>query len=135
MQMRVVACCVNIPLKVHGQATTFHLIVINKCMPNITINVKKWYAIVLAILPLVGAISTGVMWIDTRYMHKEISDTRFIELQIKIIEGHIKDYNRILDAGGTLSAEDQIRFEMDREQLKDLTKERNRILGIGEMPQ
>jgi len=104
-------------------------------MPNITINVKKWYAIVLAILPLVGAISTGVMWIDTRYMHKEISDTRFIELQIKIIEGHIKDYNRILDAGGTLSAEDQIRFEMDREQLKDLTKERNRILGIGEMPQ
>jgi len=103
-------------------------------MPNITINVKKWYAIVLAILPLVGAISTGVMWIDTRYMHKEISDTRFIELQIKIIEGHIKDYNRILDAGGTLSAEDQIRFEMDREQLKDLTKERNRILGIGEMP-
>ena len=103
-------------------------------MPNITINVKKWYAIILATLPVIGAISTGLMWIDTRYMHREISDTRFIELQIKIIEGHIKDYNRILDAGESLSSEDQIRYEMDREQLKDLTKERNRILGIGELP-
>lgn len=104
-------------------------------MPNITINVKKWYAIVLATLPIIGAMSTAAMWVDTRYMHREIYNTHFIELQIKIVESNLKDYNRILDAGGTLSAQDQVLFEMEKDQLKYLTKERNKLLGIGDMPQ
>ncbi len=71
---------------------------------------------------------------DTRYMHKEMSDTRFIELQIRIVEGHVRDYNRIIDADGTLSAEDQMKREMDMDQLKNLMMERNKILGIGDLP-
>lgn len=101
-------------------------------MPDITINIKQSYKVLLASLPLIGAIATGIMWIDTRYMHKEISDTRFIELQIKIIEGQLKHYNRMIDSGQTLSSEDTIRYDLDKEQLKELIKERNRILGIGD---
>lgn len=99
---------------------------------SISVNLTKSYKLLLASMPLLGAIAMGIMWVDTRYMHKEISDTRFIELQIKIIEGQLKDYHRILDSGGTLSAQDQIKYELDREQLRELTRERNKILGIGE---
>jgi len=75
-------------------------------MPNLSINLTKWYHFILAVVPLVAMIATGMLWLDTRYMHKEMSDTRFIELQIRIVEGHIRDITRIRDAGGELSAND-----------------------------
>jgi len=108
---------------------------INNNMANVTINLTKWYHFVLAAVPLIAMIATALMWVDTRYMHREISDTRFIELQIRIIEGHVRDYNRIIDADGTLSAADQMKREMDMDQLKNLMLERNKILGIGDLPQ
>lgn len=108
---------------------------INNNMANVTINLTKWYHFVVAAVPLVAMIATALMWVDTRYMHREISDIRFIELQIRIIEGHVKDYNRIIDTNGTLSAEDQMNREMDIDQLKNLMFERNKILGIGDLPQ
>ncbi len=104
-------------------------------MPDVKINLTKWYHFVVAIVPVVAMLATGFMWMDTRYMHKEISDTRFIELQIRIVEGHIRDHNRIVDAGGELSAEDVFENEMDVDQLKNLMAERNKILGIGGLPQ
>ncbi len=108
---------------------------INNNMANVTINLTKWYHFVLAAVPLIAMIATALMWVDTRYMHREISDIRFIELQIRIIDGHVRDYNRIIDADGTLSAEDQMKREMDMDQLKNLMMERNKILGIGDLPQ
>ncbi len=104
-------------------------------MPDVKINLTKWYHFVVAIVPVVAMIATGFMWMDTRYMHKEISDTRFIELQIRIVEGTIRDHNRIVDNGGDLSAEDIFKHEMDVDQLKNLMAERNKILGIGGLPQ
>ena len=94
-----------------------------------------WSHLLFAAVPFISAIATAFMWADTRYMHKDISDTRFIELQIKIVEGHIRDYNRVLDSGGQLNAEEQVKYELDKKQLMDLMAERNRILGIGELPQ
>lgn len=104
-------------------------------MANVTINLTKWYHFVIAAVPLVAMIATAFMWVDTRYMHKEISDTRFIELQIRIVEGHLRDYTRIIDAGSGLSAEDQMKFNMDMAQLQNLMLERNKRLGIGDLPQ
>ncbi len=104
-------------------------------MPDVNINLTKWYHFVVAIVPVVAMIATGFMWMDTRYMHKEISDTRFIELQIRIVEGHIRDYNRIVDNNGDLSADDIFENDMDVDQLKNLMAERNKILGIGGLPQ
>lgn len=75
------------------------------------------------------------MWFDTRYMHKEISDTRYIELQIKIVERNVKDYHRMVESGETPSPREELDFEMDKDQLKFLMNERNKILGIGDLPQ
>ena len=104
-------------------------------MPNLSINLTKWYHFILAVVPLVAMIATGMLWLDTRYMHKEMSDTRFIELQIRIVEGHIRDITRIRDAGGELSANDEIKLAMDLAQLENLLIERNKSLGIGSLPQ
>jgi len=101
-------------------------------MPEVTINLSKWYHFVLGSLPLLAFIGTALMWIDTRYMHKEISDTRFIELQIKIVQGQVRDAHRRLEDGKTLSADELIQFELDKDQLKFLMGERNRLLGIGD---
>lgn len=75
------------------------------------------------------------MWVDTRYMHKEISDTRFIELQIKIVERNIKDFHRLMESGVELSPSEQLELEMERDQLKFLTNERNKILDLGGLPE
>lgn len=103
-------------------------------MPDIKINLTKWYHFVVATVPVIAMIATGFMWMDTRYMHKEISDTRFIELQIRIVEGHIRDHTRVIDAGGQVSADDTVKHTMDIDQLKNLMNERNKILGIGGLP-
>ena len=108
---------------------------INTNMPEIKINLTKWYHFLIATVPVVAMVATGLMWIDTRYMHREISDTRFIELQIRIVEGHIRDYTRIVDAGGTIPAQDTVKYQIDLHQLNNLMNERNKILGIGGLPQ
>lgn len=101
-------------------------------MANVSINLTKWWHVLLLLIPFFGSLATAAMWLDTRYMHRQISDSRYIETQIKIIEGQMRDYHRIMDSGGVLSQEDMLKFELDKEQLKNLQKERNKILGIGE---
>ncbi len=110
-------------------------ITINSNMANVTINLTKWHHFVIATVPVIAMVATAIMWVDTRYMHKEISDTRFIELQIRIVEGHVRDYARIIDAGDDLSAADEIKLNMDMAQLQNLMLERNKRLGIGDLPQ
>ena len=89
----------------------------------------------MALAPLVAMLATAWFWFDTRYMHRTISDTRFIELQIRIVQGDIRDHNKMLDAGVTLSAEQRMQFDLDKDQLKFLMSERNKILGIGGLPE
>lgn len=98
------------------------------------VRLFKFYRRVLDFLPLVAMLFTLGIWVDTRYMHKEISDIRFIELQIKILDGQIKDYHRIVDAGGRLTADEKVKYDSDLQQLRNLMSERNKILGIGDMP-
>lgn len=100
-----------------------------------SMDYKTLTNIVLKFLPLIATVLTIGLWVDTRYMHKEISDGRFIELQIKILEGNITAYHRVKDAGGELSAEEKMKYDMDKEQLKNLMAERNKILGIGDIMQ
>lgn len=102
---------------------------------GININLSKWYHGVIAIMPLIALLGSGWFWLDTRYMHKEISDTRFIELQIKIVEGNVKAYNRIIAEGIVLGPQDQLEFDMEKDQLRFLMTERNKILGIGGLPE
>lgn len=101
-------------------------------MSNVTINLTKWYHFVLGAIPLVAVIATTIMWIDTRYMHREISDTRFIEMQLRLVQMQVRQYNTRIKAGEVLTPEEQIQFDLDKDQLKLLLAERNKILGIGE---
>ena len=104
-------------------------------MPEVKINLTKWYHFVIATAPVIAMCLTFFMWVDTRYMHKEISDGRFIELQIRIVQSAVDSHNKIIDAGGTVSASDATKHELDMDQLKNLITERNKTLGIGDLPQ
>lgn len=99
-------------------------------MPEVNVSLTKWWhwltAVVATLGPIVALLSATALWVDTRYMHREISDTRFIELQIKIVDGHIRDYHRL----DSPSQEDTMKYNLDFEQLKNLQRERNRILGL-----
>ena len=104
-------------------------------MAGVTINLSKWYHGLIAALPLLALLGSFALWLDTRYMHREISDTRFIELQIKIVERTVQDYNRRIDAGEVLNAQDQLDFEMEKAQLMFLMNERNKVLDLGGLPE
>ena len=99
-------------------------------MPEVNLSLTKWWhylvATAAALGPVITLLVSAWLWFDTRYMHREISDTRFIELQIKIVQGHIRDYHRLDEP----SPEDTTNYELDVDQLKNLQQERNRILGI-----
>tara|TARA_B100000929_G_scaffold247489_1_gene206231 strand:- start:9111 stop:9398 length:288 start_codon:yes stop_codon:yes gene_type:complete len=82
------------------------------------------------VIPILALIGTCIMWADTRYMHKEISDTRYLDLQIRIVQGHIRDYERLKSSGAKLSLSDESTYDMDKKQLDHLLKERNRLLGL-----
>ena len=93
-------------------------------------HVKKAVIVLCTVLPLLSLIGQGVMYVDTRYMHKEISDTRYIDLQIRIIEGHIRDYERLKDTGANLNSSDESAYQTDLKQLDHLLKERQRMHGL-----
>lgn len=93
-------------------------------------NLPPWLNKILSVLPLVVLLSTSLMWVDTRYIHREISDTRYIDLQIKIVQGHVRDYERLKDAGGNLTASDESNYRIDMKQLEYLMVERNKTLGL-----
>lgn len=86
----------------------------------------------LGAMPVLAAIATAIMWVDTRYMHREISDTRFIELQLRIVQAQVREYHRRVEDGKTLTPDELLQFELDKDQLKFLMNERNRLLGLGE---
>jgi len=108
-------------------------------MPEVKISLTKWWhylvAAVATIGPIVTFVATGWLWLDTRYMHREISDRRSVDIQIMIIQGHLRDYIRILDSGIELSAQDELNYDLDKNRLQNLQNERNRLLGIGGLPE
>ena len=96
-------------------------------------KVKKTLLFSATIVPLIVLAATFAMWIDTRYMHKQISDTRFIEVQMMILEMRVEDYeekidNDIID----LTSEEERKYQIYKSQLQNLVEQRNRLLGIGE---
>ena len=99
-------------------------------MAPINPSLLKWYKRLFKILPLITFFGLITLWVDTRYMHKEVSDIRYIELQMRVMNGQIKTYKRMESAGGLISIEASWQHEMDVEQYKNLMKERNKLLGI-----
>jgi hypothetical protein len=91
----------------------------------------------LRLLPVLMLITSIVYWVDARYMHKQafsiyndISDFRYNDLQIRVLEARLKIYTATLNSGGELSPDERVQYDTDLEQLKDLMKERNKALGL-----
>lgn len=84
------------------------------------------------VIPMIGFLGTAALWVDTRYMHRQISDTRFIDLQIRLIENRISIYQRMIDRQEPLTESERMDYDVSVEQLKDLLRERNKLLGIGQ---
>ena len=100
-------------------------------MKEVTINLNKWYHWLIASLPLLGLLGSLTLWVDTRHMHKDIADIRWLDVQILIIDGHILDYTRIENP----TTADTIAYELSRDQLNLLKGERSKELGLGDLPQ
>ena len=111
------------------------LLLINTYMPDVNISLSKWYHGVIALLPVLALIGSFWLWLDTRYMHKEISDNRFIQLQIDVVSGQLTHYNRMIDDGTSLSAKEIQDYEMYKCRLQMLEQERSKKLQIGGLPE
>lgn len=92
---------------------------------------KRSLLYIAAIMPILGVIGTAFLWLDTRYMHRQISDNRYIEMQILVLERSIEDYEDDLNAGVKIKPEDKRDYQLEVAQLESLLRERNKLLGIG----
>ena len=104
-------------------------------MSGVTINLSKWYHGLVAALPVLALIGSFWLWLDTRYMHKEISDNRHLVLQMDVINLQLMEFNRMIDAGADLSAQQQQEFDMLKFRLQLLEKERQDSLQLGGLPE
>jgi hypothetical protein len=111
-------------------------------MPEVTFSLNKWYHWFIASIPLILFLWGIAVWVDERHQHKAIAQTthdnhdkianiRYIGLQMLVIEGHIRDYNRLNNP----SAQDHTFYALDIDQLNNLKAERENELGIGDLPQ
>lgn len=101
-------------------------------MANITINLSKWYHALLSAVPLILLVGTAIAYVDFRYLHKEIADTRYIDMQLALVNNKIQQYHRFVQSGGVPTEMEKINYEIDVDQLKKYTDERNKKLGIGD---
>jgi hypothetical protein len=93
---------------------------------------KKVLLTLATLIPILTFVGSMFFWLDARYMHRQISNIRFIETQMLILEGQVEYYERMEEFNIDLSQQDTRRYEMKLMQLLDLNKERNKILGIGD---
>ena len=85
----------------------------------------------LKAIPGILLVSSIVFWVDARHMHKDIADIRWIDTQILIINGQIRDYTRL----NSPDAADIVYYELDADQLSKLKSERSKVLGLGGLPE
>lgn len=73
----------------------------------------------------------GGLYMDTRYMHKEMSDARHLDLQITLYEREMKFYERRIDQGGyNPTLEEKREYNMLLKSIEVLGAERNKIIGL-----
>ena len=98
---------------------------------NVTLNLTKWWHFVATIVPVVGLIISAMFWMDVRYMHKEISDNRHIELQYKIVTVQMNKYHQMQADKIQLTPAQITAFKALEIEFIFLETERNKLMGIG----
>ena len=87
---------------------------------------------IAAILGVATMLAPAIMWIDGRYMHSDIANIRYIDLQLSLIEKNVRDYQRLVDTKAVITAADETNYHLDVETIKELQQQRNKLLGIKE---
>ena len=87
----------------------------------------------ILILPLLAALGATVSWIETRYMQKRIADGRYIDLQMIILQGHMRDYSRMVDQNIPVTTEDTANYTMDTQRYKRLADKRDSLFGLEDL--
>lgn len=90
---------------------------------------------VIPLTPIIALIGSATLWWDSRYMHKEMSNARYIDQQIRVVQIELDVFYRFIDSGATLTAKQQSRFDALKMEENNLKSERQKQLGIGDLPQ
>lgn len=77
-------------------------------------------------LPVLALGVTMVMWVDTRYMHKQVSDIRYTNIQIQVLESQVSAYHKIESP----TAEETLEYERLKQRLAKHREEWDALLGI-----
>jgi hypothetical protein len=107
---------------------------INISMSGLTVKTLL-FQYMLPLAPVFAMFATLWLWFDSRYMHKEMSNARYIDSQIRVVQIELDVFHRVVDSGEVLTSKQQSRYEALHAELSNLQEERNRQLGIGDLPQ
>jgi len=93
---------------------------------------KTWIQTSIAVAPLIIGLCTAVIWVDHRFVPKTAALIQHIDTQILIINGHLRDYNRLVDQGMPISSQDRTNFELDKLELQSLKSRKAKAQGLAE---
>lgn len=95
-----------------------------------TINLEKWWHILIGVVPLMTAIVTTAIWLDQRHLSSRDAYLQNITLQILIIEGHITDYERAKNLNFTPSDREIAEYHSNKYKLDILRREKDCFIGL-----
>ncbi len=68
-------------------------------------------------MPLLALLGTAILWVDARYMHKEIAQSQLTILRYELATEKVKSFARREEAGEVLSADEIVDYEQAKAQL------------------
>ena len=97
--------------------------------------VRKWTKIIASSTAVVIATGSVIwntaIWIDSRYIYRNISDQRWIDTQIMVLRSDIREYNRHIASGNIPSEQEAIDYDLAKSRLEWLLEERDKLMGMG----
>jgi len=97
----------------------------------VTVNLSKWYHGLIAMLPLLALIGSFWLWLDTRYMHREIAQQQYTVLRYELALEKVKTFERLREDGHELDASERVEYNQAKTKLEFAQNEYNKMLGGG----
>jgi len=97
---------------------------------------------VLSIITLLGATATGLLWLDTRYMHSEVAamlreqdknanDIVHTEIHLMVVTRAMKYYEKVFDNEGYIpTAQEEREYGVLKDTVDRLESKQNKAMGL-----
>lgn len=95
-----------------------------------TINLTKWWHILIGVIPLVTTIITTGLWLDKRHLSARDAYLQNVTIQILIIEGHVTDFERAKSLNFVPTDREIAEYESNKFKLNALKTERDCFIGL-----